>query len=361
MANWPVNPTWTDPTQINNGQEYIPADGLLASDLNKIVENALYIFMSKGLGGNRTLFISTALTIPTPKEGYYHISKKHIAYAEEVQVNDVILRAGVLFLVTNIQPNLDTFKCTLLKDLTGPPGSSAGFYFTSQSNTVKMVSNCPYTTMPGASKDTVHVDDYVLDINGNLFKIPEWNPINTSQPGIREDGVSLVHVKNLVAPPKGSLMPQYAYGNTTEDSPAVKYPITTWVKLTQFDNKVLRGGSTPGVEGGSDNAVLIKHNHGTQSVISDGNVSGGTIRQDTIAIPSGQTYLSFDMNSEAGSTTVYKAYTKDGDIGQGLVVTAYKGRLNDGTWLDYDTEVDESGVGKNVPAYITFTMWRRTD
>lgn len=44
MAQWPTNPDWTPVDLINGGVEISTADGFLASDQNKIVENMIYLF-----------------------------------------------------------------------------------------------------------------------------------------------------------------------------------------------------------------------------------------------------------------------------------------------------------------------------
>lgn len=44
MAQWPTDPSWNLPSQINNGNEYTPQDGLLFSDINKIIQNILYLY-----------------------------------------------------------------------------------------------------------------------------------------------------------------------------------------------------------------------------------------------------------------------------------------------------------------------------
>lgn len=43
MANWPTDPSWIEPSTINNGNEYTAADGVTASDFNTIVNNMLYL------------------------------------------------------------------------------------------------------------------------------------------------------------------------------------------------------------------------------------------------------------------------------------------------------------------------------
>lgn len=43
MASWLQKPTWNKISTINDGQQYNPADGLTAADMNKIIENMTYL------------------------------------------------------------------------------------------------------------------------------------------------------------------------------------------------------------------------------------------------------------------------------------------------------------------------------
>lgn len=43
MAQWPTTPSWTEEENINNGQQYVPADGLTNVDLNNLIINLLYL------------------------------------------------------------------------------------------------------------------------------------------------------------------------------------------------------------------------------------------------------------------------------------------------------------------------------
>lgn len=43
MAQWPENPEWVPARDINGGNTFLPADGLLYSDVNKIVQNLIYM------------------------------------------------------------------------------------------------------------------------------------------------------------------------------------------------------------------------------------------------------------------------------------------------------------------------------
>lgn len=51
MSMWPTNPSWTDPTTLNNGKKYGILDGVTASDMNTIIQNLLYLFKEGGSGG----------------------------------------------------------------------------------------------------------------------------------------------------------------------------------------------------------------------------------------------------------------------------------------------------------------------
>lgn len=43
MAKWPTNPSWVDPNNINKGNDYLPADGLVYKDLNALIYNLVYL------------------------------------------------------------------------------------------------------------------------------------------------------------------------------------------------------------------------------------------------------------------------------------------------------------------------------
>lgn len=43
MAKWPDTPVYTPITNINKGNEYQEADGLIAADINAIIENMEYL------------------------------------------------------------------------------------------------------------------------------------------------------------------------------------------------------------------------------------------------------------------------------------------------------------------------------
>lgn len=43
MAIWPSEPVWHDLTDVNLGQQYEGVDGVTVEDMNKIIENILYL------------------------------------------------------------------------------------------------------------------------------------------------------------------------------------------------------------------------------------------------------------------------------------------------------------------------------
>lgn len=43
MAQWPQKPKWNNVSNINAGNKYLPADGITADDMNKIIENMTYL------------------------------------------------------------------------------------------------------------------------------------------------------------------------------------------------------------------------------------------------------------------------------------------------------------------------------
>ena len=48
MSNWNESPDWNSPSTINGGKEFSAADGLLASDVVRIVENIVYLYNNLG-------------------------------------------------------------------------------------------------------------------------------------------------------------------------------------------------------------------------------------------------------------------------------------------------------------------------
>lgn len=60
MSAWPTKPTWTPVSAINGGDAYLPADGVTATDMNRIVGNMLYL---KKYGGRvNTLVIGATVS-----------------------------------------------------------------------------------------------------------------------------------------------------------------------------------------------------------------------------------------------------------------------------------------------------------
>lgn len=43
MANWSSDPTWIPISQINGNKIFKPADGVTADDMNKIINNMIYL------------------------------------------------------------------------------------------------------------------------------------------------------------------------------------------------------------------------------------------------------------------------------------------------------------------------------
>ena len=43
MPKWPQEPTWTPIANINQGNQYVAADGVTALDMNRIIGNMLYL------------------------------------------------------------------------------------------------------------------------------------------------------------------------------------------------------------------------------------------------------------------------------------------------------------------------------
>ena len=43
MAAWPQSPPWNKVSTINQGKKYTAADGVTASDMNKIIQNMIHL------------------------------------------------------------------------------------------------------------------------------------------------------------------------------------------------------------------------------------------------------------------------------------------------------------------------------
>lgn len=79
MAVWPEIPEWQDPTDINKGNLYEAQDGLTFADLNKMLQNLLYL---KEFGGG-----VTPITLEVFKNGTYNAGNDGLEVFEKVTVN----------------------------------------------------------------------------------------------------------------------------------------------------------------------------------------------------------------------------------------------------------------------------------
>ena len=62
MATWPQTPTWNPTSTINEGKQFLPADGVTVSDMNRIIENMIYL---KKYGGKVNVLSVDAQVVGT--------------------------------------------------------------------------------------------------------------------------------------------------------------------------------------------------------------------------------------------------------------------------------------------------------
>lgn len=74
MARWPVDPTWIDPDDgINEGNQYVSADGVTISDFNNLIKDIIYLRNKAAptIQPTKTVNITTNGTFSaTPDTGY---------------------------------------------------------------------------------------------------------------------------------------------------------------------------------------------------------------------------------------------------------------------------------------------------
>lgn len=185
MARWNERPDWNPPSIINNGQEVTSADGFLASDMVKAIENIIYLYnihqepavdvrvgtvtTITGAAGSSAsveitrraekdvIYLDFKLTTPTGKDGYgvfatnatvtantasIAISSISVPDNRPLQVGDLIFsRAGNSFTtissinITNGTVNLKDYK-NVKGDAGNGISSTVITYAASASNTV---------------------------------------------------------------------------------------------------------------------------------------------------------------------------------------------------------------------------------
>ena len=74
MANWPDSPGWSDPKTINAGNQYNAADGVLYTDMNKIISNLLYLKQRGGIIPTGTLSIVSNNTYDVAKYAFVEVN-----------------------------------------------------------------------------------------------------------------------------------------------------------------------------------------------------------------------------------------------------------------------------------------------
>lgn len=87
MANWPDSPSWSDPKTINAGNQYNAADGVLYTDMNKIVANLLYLKQRGGIIPTGTLSIISNDTYDVTKYARVEVNVPQTGGGDQPQLN----------------------------------------------------------------------------------------------------------------------------------------------------------------------------------------------------------------------------------------------------------------------------------
>lgn len=87
MANWPDSPSWSDPKMINAGNQYNAADGVLYTDMNKIISNLLYLKQRGGIIPTGTLSIVSNDTYDVTKYARVEVNVPQTGGGDQPQLN----------------------------------------------------------------------------------------------------------------------------------------------------------------------------------------------------------------------------------------------------------------------------------
>lgn len=87
MANWPDSPSWSDPKTINAGNQYNAADGVLYTDMNKIISNLLYLKQRGGIIPTGTLSIVSNDTYDVTKYARVEVNVPQTGGGDQPQLN----------------------------------------------------------------------------------------------------------------------------------------------------------------------------------------------------------------------------------------------------------------------------------
>ena len=87
MANWPDSPSWSDPKTINAGNQYNAADGVLYTDMNKIISNLLYLKQHRGIIPTGTLSIISNDTYDVTKYARVEVNVPQTGGGDQPQLN----------------------------------------------------------------------------------------------------------------------------------------------------------------------------------------------------------------------------------------------------------------------------------
>ena len=87
MANWPDSPSWSDPKTINAGNQYNAADGVLYTDMNKIISNLLYLKQRGGIIPTGILSIISNDTYDVTKYARVEVNVPQTGGGDQPQLN----------------------------------------------------------------------------------------------------------------------------------------------------------------------------------------------------------------------------------------------------------------------------------
>ena len=131
MAKWPTDPSWVDLSDINKGNTYLPADGLIYSDVNKIVTNSLYVKKKAEQSANvaqQAQNTATALEtdVTTLKEGFTQLSTKFNSFKATTEQSFRSVESSISL----VDERLSTDLATVEKRVANLESSASDVVFT---------------------------------------------------------------------------------------------------------------------------------------------------------------------------------------------------------------------------------------